>query len=88
MRSELKSGIDATNDKLDLVIETWRLLPQSGGQSSAVKPPVGMMGEGEWFWKIVGAMGGVVVTKEIIVAMGPVLWHFLMEAANVIAGIH
>lgn len=72
-----------THDQLEILIEAFGL-----SKHDDKKPPVGLMSSKEWFWKVAGAMGGLLVIEKIIVAIGPMTWSFLVSAAKIIAGIH
>lgn len=83
MRHELTTKTNQTHDQLDILIQAFGL-----SKRDDKKPPVGLMSSREWFWKVAGAMGGLLVVEKVVVALAPMTWAFLVSAAKIIAGIH
>lgn len=71
-----------THDQLELLIAAFGL-----SKHDDKKPPAGLMSTREWFWKIAGAMGGLLVLDKVVIAIAPMTWAFIVSVAKAMAGI-
>lgn len=73
---------------LDVIADNQQALMSAFGvrhdQDERAHKPVALMGQREWFVKILGAMGGLLVLEKVLVVSFP----FVVQAMRAIAGIH
>ena len=69
-----------TDDKLNVLISAFGL-----SKHDDTKPPVGLMSSKEWFWKVAGAMGGLLMLEKILVAVAPMTWTFIIALVKAVA---
>lgn len=83
VRDEMATDAKRTHDQLDVLIRAFGL-----SKHDDKKPAAGLMSKKEWFWKLAGAMGGLLVLDKILIAIGPMTVSFVVSIAKIVAGIH